>query len=235
MQADVTLEHHNRALARLHGHRPPAETREQYRDCLLWEMLLEQDDPERTLVTSDKDFLDKGSNNKRLATLLQEESGGRILFFTSLVDYLRAVEPKIPPVNEQAVIAAILDAVMPVALEFAEDRGCRLGQLKDARLDLYATEDPGATAAVFILTIEAFDLPLLEGRILEEVNLLLSGNCVLRGDNEVSDLAMGQIQPQTLDGMQLPGSIGYGRGSLVIGVRQIPYRVREPVPGTRAQ
>jgi hypothetical protein len=234
LRVGVTLEQHNRALARLHEHRPPAETREQYRDCLLWETLLDQGDSERTLVTMDKDFMDKGSGQKRLAAVLQDESGDSISFFTSLADYLRTMEPQIPPMDEPAVVGVIADAVLPIAREYAEERGCRLGQLKDTKLELYATEEPGATAAVFALTMSAFDLPLPEGGTMEEVNLVLSGNCVLREDNKVADLSMDRIDAETPDGMRLPGSIVYMSGSVVIGVSQLPYRVRVPIPSSHA-
>jgi hypothetical protein len=226
----VTAEHHDRALARLHEHRPPAETREQYRDCLLWEALLDQDEAERTLVTSDKDFMDRTSANKCLAAVLKEECGGSISFFACLADYLRAVESQIPPMDAGAVVRSITGALLPTALGFIEERGGRLGELVDSQLELYATEDPDATAAVFTLTMSAFDvsLPADTGTV-PKANLLLRGDCVLRGDNDIADIAMDRIDVQGLDGALLPGSTLYVR-AVDVGGRQVDYSVREPIP-----
>lgn len=228
--AEVTLEQHEHALARLHEHRAPSSAgREQYRDCLLWESLAGQDDPERTLISADKDFRDKDS--AELAAVLREECGRSISFFTSLEDYLRQIEPQTPPLDENAILEGISHAIQPILDQLAGEYGCRLGDRTDSTLELYATEDPHATAAVFTLRVAASDLHIPNGTTVEELNLVLTGSCLLREeDNQVTNLAMTRVEAETPEGVHLPWGIVYLSGSATFGVHQVPYSVRTPIP-----
>jgi hypothetical protein len=228
----LSMEHYSRALARVDEHRPPAETREQYRDCLLWEAVLDNSAGECVLVSADKDFLDKASGKGTLARALSEESKGNVTLFPTLADALRAIEPQVPPLDLAAIADAIADEVMPVAIEYArKGEGFRLGERIAADIELYATEEPGATAAVFSIGFEAFDLHVYGGTLVDEAVVSFGGECMLRAGNEVTDFAMDHIHLVALDGERLPGGVVYARGSLTLGVRQLPYRVRVRVPG----
>jgi PIN domain len=230
VNATVTMEHHNRALARVLEHRPPAETREQYRDCLLWEMLLDHHKGSSVLVSADTDFADKRSSQQGLAAALRQECGDEVAYFSSLADCLRAMEPQVPPMDMEAIRDAIVAEVLPEASARAQATGFQLGQQKDSSIELYATEDVGGTAAVFELVFAAFDLPLPDGTAVPEADLILSGDCVIREGLQVAELSMGRMEARALDGERLPFGVVYISAHSVIGVRQIPYRVRAPIP-----
>lgn len=226
----VTMEHHNRALTRVLEHRPPAETREQYRDCLLWEMLLDHRKGSSVLVSADKDFADKRLSQHGLAAALRQECEDEVAYFSSLADCLRAMEPQVPPMDMQAIRDAIVAEVLPEATELAQAKGFQLGQQKDSSIDLYATEDVGGTAAVFDLVFSAFDLLLPDGTLVAEADLSLSGDCVIREGPQVAELSMRRIEAHALDGERLPFGVVYASAHVVQGVRQIPYRVRTAIP-----
>jgi len=231
VHAAATLEHYDRALARVLEHRPPAsETREQYRDCLLWEMLLDHRKDSSVLVSADKDFADKRSSQRGLAATLREECNDEVAYFSSLADCLRAMEPQVPPMDMEAIHDAIVAEVLPEATELAQAKGFQLGPQKDSSIELYATEDVGRTAAVFDVVFSAFDLSLPDGALVAEADLILSGDCVIRDGPQVAELSMRRIEAHAPDGERLPFGVVYMSVHGIQGVAQIPYRVRTAIP-----
>jgi len=231
-EMNLSLLHHERALVRLHEHRPPAETRENYRDCLLWEALLDEREGVAVLVSADKDFRDKQRADAGLASALALESNNEVSLFPSLKDFLVATEPQIPPVESSPIIDAISKQVLPLVLKHADNKGFTVGQARASKLELFATEQVEATAAVFELTYSAYDIPLPDGFRVEEGLVVASGDCIVRVGNEIAGLKMAGILPYTLTGERLSGGIHYAYGT--DEGRRVPYRVRAPIPGGAA-
>lgn len=230
LQVNVTLEQYKRALIRVHEHRPPAATREQYRDCLLWEVLLDNHDGQSALVTADNDFLKKGAANKGLAQLLRDETKNEVKHYSSLSDYLVASKQHIPPMDTKPIEAEIVNTVHPILEEYAQDKGFQYGQLKNSEVELFAIEQPDSTAVVFKLIFPAYEFPLPNESIVDEVEVVVQGNCIINMDNKATNLSMERITVYSLSGEHLPGGIVYG--SVSIGEsRHIPYRVKTPIIG----
>jgi len=221
----ITLDLHERALRRVTEHVPPAETKEQYRDSLLWECVLVEED-EVILVSDDGDFSGKGGAAGVLAPALREEVGERCSLHTALKDALREVEPQLPPTSE-ATRDAITAAVTEVVSELPDKQGFRLGELLESEVELYATERADTTTAVFELQYRAHDLRTHDDSVMAEGIVRARGECLLR-DEAVAELQMNRIDILTPDGDPLPGGVVYARGLSI--TRQVPYSVRSPVP-----
>jgi hypothetical protein len=228
-----TLEHHRHALARVIEHRPPAAASEQYRDCLLWEMLAGRPEPDLVLISQDTDFRDKGDSH--LASALREESGGRVSFFTSVGAWLAKMEESIPPVDEASIRTAIIEHAMPQAVDYAQRHSIRIGEVRDLRLKLFATEDPNADAAVFTLKVAAVVEPESSSDVFEKVSLFLSGNCMLSTGNDVQQLTIDSVWLESLEGSRLPGAEVFLRAMDYSGIHEVPYTVRQPIPGGQTQ
>lgn len=193
----------------------------------MWESILEANDGEAILVSSDKDFLEKGASGKSMARELEAECGGRISLYVTLADALRAIEREAPPADIDRAIESITAAVLPVAREYEEKGGFTLGERRDARVELFATEKPSLTAAIFDVAFQGFDVPVYQQEAAPEAVIRLTGDCMLDDSGEVTDLNMDYINLFSLDGERLPGGIVYLRGIGEPGV--VAYSVRVPL------
>ena len=230
---DFALEHHQRALARVIEHHAPSVTREQFRDCLLWEALLDIGDDETYLVSADGDFVDKGAGQHQLAAELRRECNEKVVLYRTLAETLGAIEPALPPVDGDATRAAVVAEALKVAAEYEQSQGFRLGQVAGTDVKLFATEDPSSTAASFTVDFEAFDFPVFEGEIEPEAIVRLTGDCILRDDFSIEDFNMDSIRAFDQNGERLRGGVVYARtGSVLFGGRQMPYTIRTPIPGS---
>lgn len=227
---EITVEHFSRALSRVNEHRPPAATREQYRDCLLWECLIDYHG-DRVLVSGDSDFLDKSGGSKQLAPELVAEAGASLAFCTSLKDALRAVEPQLPPIDVEATTTAIEAATLQILLECRESWPFVLVERVGAHVELYATEQASTTTVVFDLSYRIRDFEQTDGVVVPEGIAHIKGECLLGSNQEITNLQMDRIDFLSLDGAHLRGGVAYLRASSSgFGVRQVPYAVRAPVP-----
>jgi hypothetical protein len=94
------LERHLRnALDRVLEHQAPASTSEQYRDCILWECILDVNQ-DCLFVTDDGDFLDRKAKCPVLSPVLDEEGGGRVKLFVNLAEVLRSIQSQLPHIDD---------------------------------------------------------------------------------------------------------------------------------------
>jgi hypothetical protein len=225
------LERHLRnALNRVIERRPPASSTEQFRDCLLWECSLDVNQ-NCLLVTEDGDFLDKNDKGKVLSPALADEGAGRVRLFLSIADALRSIQPQLPHINDEAIAQALGDAVLSEIERHISDQGWQTGHRVGSSIELYATERPNATAAVFTLEFQALGGEDLYGRSVEEGVARISGECILTSDLDISELALNEFQLATLEGDRMKGGAVFAKGAtLTIGTPILPYSVRAPVP-----
>ena len=226
---EITLEIYHRSLMRVMDHRPPARTKEQYRDCLLWECLTKASS-DCILVSADGDFMDKTKSNC-LAQELVEESNGRVRLYLELKDALKAVEPQLPRLDLERTVDMIASAIQPILVATQESQGWRSGSLIGADIELYATECAATTTAVFKLRFNAYDLHTVDGQEIDEGIMETKGECLIGDSDVVSDLRLDRIALLTIDGKPLSGGAMYlyADALSLFGTRKIPYTIRARV------
>lgn len=224
LPVELELRHFQSALERVNGHRPPAATREQFRDCLLWEVLLEQAVDKRALVSADKDFIEKGRGTGKLAAELEAECNGGIRLFGSLAEALLAVQSQAPAADYEGAIESITQSLLPVAREYEEAQAWILGDRVEANVKLFATEDPNETAAVFDLTFNGSRLYADDFARPAVIRFL--GSCMIHPDGTVGELTMNRISLSDQSGAPLPGGVVCARS---IGTQGLQYTVLAPL------
>jgi hypothetical protein len=222
---ELTLKHHIKALSRVNEHRPPAKSREQYRDCLLWEVLLEVSEHRCILVSADKDF-SEDAKNLILSKELESECHGNVSLYAKLADALKTFEKEIPPADVTCAIDSITEAVLPIAKENEKTQDFILGNRQEAKVDLFATEDPRLTAAIFDIAFDGFSASTYPQEASPQIVIRLTGDCMLDESGKVSNLKMDYINISDLSGERLRRVL-YLRG--LGGSPIVPYSVRVPL------
>lgn len=233
-EREIKLDIYQKALMRVTDHRPPARTREQYRDCLLWECLIEEFE-DCVLVSKDGDFMDKieGADKTKGSCLAQElakESSGRVSLYPELKDALKAVVPQLPLPDLEITADTIAAAIQPVLVNIQGSQGWRSGPRVGADIELYATERVATTTVVFNLRFNAYDLRTVDGQDVDEGFMEVKGECLIDDSHVVSALRLDRINLLTLDDKPLAGGAMYAYAdSLTFGTRQIPYTIRAKI------
>ncbi|WP_146134590.1 PIN domain-containing protein [Aphanothece minutissima] len=222
--------HLSKALDRVINHQAPASTSEQYRDCILWECILEAG-MECQFVTEDGDFLDKKANGTVLSPELDKEACGRVRVYKSISELLRVIQAQLPHLNDEEIANAIASAVVPEMETVTANQEWRVGNRSGSSVELYATERPSATAAVFALEFKALDCEDLEGSKIDEGIARVLGECMLTKTLDVSELVIDRIELYSIRGDRIKGGAVIVRcPAFIIGTPETPYKVRYPIP-----
>ncbi len=230
LRVEVLEKHLRNALDRVLDHRPPARTSEQFRDCILWECILDVNQ-NCLLITDDGDFQDRQAKRPILAPELAEEGGGRVRLFSTISDVLRSIQSQLPHVDDEEIAQALTEAVVPEMESITSDQGWQACHRIGSSVELYATERPNATAAVFTLEFKVLGGEDLQGRSVDEGVARVSGECMLSGDLNISELALNTIRLYTAEGDRMKGGAVFLKGcTFTTGTPTIPFSIRAPVP-----
>jgi len=230
LPVEVLERHLRNALDRVLDHLPPASTSEQYRDCILWECILDVNQ-NCLFVTDDGDFLDRQAKETTLSPDLAEEAGGRVKLFATISDVLRSIQSQLPHVEDEVITQALAEAVLSEMELLTSDQGWHVGHRIDSSIELYATERPNAIAAVFTLEFKVLGGEDLQGRSVDEGVAKVWGECMLSSDLCISELALAGIRLYTLEGDRMKGGAVFLRGeTFTTGTPSVPYSVRALVP-----
>lgn len=224
---EVAHKHLAAALDRVITHRAPARTSEQFRDCVLWECIIDHDE-DCLLVTSDEDFLDKSSGRHALASELENEAKGRIQVFATVADLLRTIEPQLPQVDTEHIATLIARETEPVLEDCSSSQSWTLGPRVGAELEMYLTERLSTIAVVFELKFRALHGLDLDGELVEEGIAQVRGECLFSEKQGISELRIDGIQLYKTTGERIQGGAVYLHGATFHLGRppDIPYKVR---------
>jgi predicted nucleic acid-binding protein len=229
-----TFPHARGALTRVLEETPPNGYKDQqFKDSAIWEAVLElSKDGEVHFVTKDKAFFVDRKPEKGLAANLKEEANGRIQVFYGVSSFLDQIREEIPKLGEKELAQKISDSLSKSLLERATEKEYEIGGLESHKMTFYLTEKAQLLAVDFELEYavrglkSSADQPPVSG--LQKVK----GNCGydIRQDS-VEDVSIERIETFSVDGEPLPGFglVVLGVGSVVIGRRTIPYKLREPL------
>ncbi len=227
LPTEVADKHPAAALDRVITHRAPARTSEQFRDCVLWECIIDQD-KDCLLVTSDEDFLDKSSGRHSLASELHDEAKGRIKVFATVDDLLRAIQPQVPQVDTEHIVTLIARETETVLEDLSSHQSWTLGPRVCAVLELFLTERLGTITVFFELKFKALHGLDLDDEIVEEGIAQVSGQCLFSEMQGISELRIDGVQLYKPTGEKIQG------GAICIhdvtfhlgGLPDVPYKVK---------
>jgi hypothetical protein len=241
----ISPAHYRQALMNVINRVPPNQTKEQYRDSLIWEAINDLSKAYNvTFVTNDRDFYASKDPGSGLAPALKKQTTGRaIQLFSNLEEFLASFSEKVPP-PDYATIAAMINAELTKkgsVLSWGANKGFTVDRLIAHSIEAFVTEKVAVLALSFKLTYRILNVletqTIIEGRLSElddpiehaEATLVCSGNCYF--DEKTATVS--ELQPHDIDCFALDGRelVGFGGGYMYafIGRRNIPHRVRRRI------
>lgn len=155
----TTSEHLQAALRKVMSDAPPNwPGREQFKDSLIWEELLEVekntgDDIYLHFVCNDKDYYEDRDISKGLAKGLRAEVGNHFRIHNDLRKCLESIREKAAPLDKDELSKEIAVAVAPEVKRYASQDGLGLGQLIKSSVEGFLTEKVDKLALGFTLTL----------------------------------------------------------------------------------
>jgi len=252
VRVETSLGHYRSALRRVIRGSAPNTTKEQFRDSLLWEAVVHLlPDYRVVLITNDSDFCESKKFEKGLAKGLIEECeklNSVVTLHDSLASYLRSAREEVPPLEYEKIAALISEIIVNKDLvEFANSKGFSLGNLKEHSIEAFIIERRGVLALEFTLSYQVFNVKETQAIIdtdigpqLEELEepvfhpeavLVVAGSCFFdERNNTVLELSLADIDCLAPNGQRIIGhGVGFMSGSITIGRKQIPHKVKRPI------
>ena len=155
----TTSEHLQAALRKVMSDAPPNEPgREQFKDSLIWEEILEiekktGDDIYLHFVSNDRDYYEDRDMSKGLAKELRAEVGSHFRIHSDLRKCLESIREKAAPLYKEELSKEIAVAVAPEVTRYVSEEGMRLGQLMKSSVESFLTEKVDKLALAFTLTL----------------------------------------------------------------------------------
>lgn len=213
-----TFEQMQAALDRVIQELPPNVSTEQFRDSLLWEIVLDYGKAKEIhFITNDTDFYERGSNSKQLAKHLENEltnSPYKITVFPDLRSYLHAMQAYLSPPKKELILNLLIPKIM-IFLEKNESRYEFLtGELTASSIEAIPTTINKELALTFSITLSASNIKLEDAtRVQGYINV--SGNCKYKEiTRELDQLYILRVEYIGLDNNPLGGSVYlYGAGA----------------------
>jgi hypothetical protein len=230
-------EHLELALQRVLKHLPPAHKKEEFRDCLLWEMCLDiatSTHDEVVIITEDAAFYQKDKFENGIAYLLREEierTGANITIFQNISLYLSTLKEEVLKLDLNLVISAINEQVYSTVRASVEKSPHSGIELSESKIDTFLTEVPDDIAIDFRLKYKISELELQEGVMLPEAYGMAEGSAMFNIHRaSVSNVQMTGYRIENTEGQTVrQNGYGYMSGIILGGPRYIPYTLRKRI------
>jgi hypothetical protein len=233
IRVDVSFEHCMSALNRVIQHTAPNSKKEQFRDTLLWETVLQlAPDYRLRLITNDLDFYQGNNYESGLAQELVlecEQIGQTLALYQNLQTYLKTLQESVPAPDYDKIASLISEAISSEVQEYTSEESIRLGGLVEHPIEAFLTERVNKLALSFRLIYEASNVQSFNDTIFPEAKMIVSGDCLYDLDEEtISDLRFKRIDFTTPTSEIITGAgMGYTYGDASFGSRAVPYRLRK--------
>jgi hypothetical protein len=206
---------------------PTSGNREEFRDHLVWQSVLEKarDGGPVVLVTNDGDFFGTANGHDLAKALADDIAELDVRVVRSLDGCLALLKEEFAPnLNRQHLITALANSIATEVEATAEKGGVRVGGCSATQLSLYATEDPRRVAVLFELEFATVG---------EEPNAIVvfaEGEAFFNfesGDTETRLKRYGRRRLTADGGVEVEGGTTVlALGSIVLGVRDEPWEAR---------
>ncbi len=229
-------EHTLAALDRVvHGVRPTVGEKEEFRDQLVWQAVLEV---ARTgvaviFVTADGGFYEAGKVGGSPATpMVDDVADLEIRIVKDLEQCLDLVAQTAPPIDRELLVQALLAATAEQLRELAEKHEAQVADLRNSSLKVYATERADVVAAVFQLERNVHGL----GPEYISPTACVEGTALFDGASAtVIECRPDRYGLRWLDENGEPAgaqNVVLDVASVTSGPRDVPWTVRRELPGS---
>lgn len=225
-----TIDHYENSLEKTVFKRPPSEDGNGFRDCLIWEAILEWcSETKVAFITDDGDFFD--SNRDELHPELEEELKeveGNLDIYLNIKDFLSSLEQEITEPDSELVTKEISKSLKDEIYDLAKEKGFDIDYLQDSELDYFLTQTPEHLAVDFNLQYIILNLPISEEKEkIPRANMLVSGSCKYSKEKEkVSDIQLEEIKLETLSGEKIYRQVIARTEPIVIGTEMDTYSLK---------
>jgi PIN domain len=225
------IDHYQSAINRVVNKQTPNSTREQYRDSLLWEVIVGYAESEDVhFITNDNDFFQDKSNDlaKELKNEIQE-CNYNICVYKKIDEFLDKFNKIITHPNYEELSELINEVLKPELKGQIYGSQWELGELKKYEIKAFLTEDHTNLSLTFTMNYSIFDVEQSNKKF-EEAELTVKGDSVFNLTRKtISEVRLDNIGYYGLNGESIPGGIIYARGEAVLGIRSIPYKLRREI------
>jgi len=234
LRVPVRCEHSEAALDRILRELPPNGPRDQqFKDCMVWEAVLElADERDVHLITEDAGFYEGRKYANGLAASLQEQAaaaGKTISIHRDISTFLEHFRSKVPAIDYDAVARNLAVALQPELARIAERHPVSIGDLREHHIVAFITERIDSVAMKFDMIFPAEHGEQTADRRDAVVTVSGEASCKLP-DLSVTALQVERIGIQTGTGEPLPGgSVRVLLGTAYLGQRTIKHELRHPL------
>jgi hypothetical protein len=234
IKSNISLAQYESALDRVIQETPPNKTREQFRDTLLWEVILDtQSKSKAVFITKDQDFYEEGNYKLGLAEELHEDISTNLDFkiFNSLEAYIIANKEIVSPLNFDSLANEISKIVYEELDKYAINQNLSLSSLSEYAMEAFLTERNDELAITYELRYNAKYIYGYEEKSDELRFVVVVGQCFYNSmTRNISDSSLDKIECQNESRQRIQDirSIHYLRAkSITVGPDMIPYSVRK--------
>jgi hypothetical protein len=214
------------ALQRVFDHRPPSESKEQYRDSLLWECILQLANSSSVVfITNDTDFYaDRKQLDKGLAKELREEASGRVEVYPHIGKYLETVGDLrivLPEYAEGMIQAEFIRMLQP----HLDRWRFTPGPANQSLLKTYKTARTGFLSVDFEFYYGDTEVLAADGSVLPSATLTITGSCsVNTRERKIEDLRLDHAECVGPEGeivgrnvyLNVESVVGQGHASVLV-------------------
>ncbi len=183
-----TLDHAKSALRRVNYNLPPSSTkRQQFKDCAIWEAILELgEEYDIYLVSNDGDFY-KDNKKKELNPILTEEARNlsvSVAVFSGIDTCLDILEKNRPDIEATKLAADIFEAMKEELTRIVSKNNLRLTDLESHQINAFITEDHNQLAVEYIIVLDAINTDTNELNESEPASVTVDGSCTFNLENQ---------------------------------------------------
>ncbi len=225
-----TIDHYESSLEKTVFKRPPSEDGNGFRDCLIWEAILEWSlETKVAFITDDGDFFD--SNKDALHPELEQELKeveGNLDIYLNIKGFLSSLKQEITEPDPELIAEEISKSLESEIYDLAKEKGFDIDHLQDSELYYFLTQTPEYLAVDFNLQYIILNLPISEEE--EEIpraNMQVSGSCKYSKEKEkVSDIQLEEIKLETLSGEKIYRRVIAKAKPIVVGTEMNTYSLK---------
>jgi len=220
-QKEITLSHYQNALSRTIEKEPPASDGKEFKDCLIWEALLEiANDSGVEFICGDKGFMDEDGALKQELQNEANECQYDITFYKGLKGFLNDIDQEVSRPDDKVVLPKIKEGISSEISDYSEKHDFRIGKLKEASINFSLTDDPNSLAALFEFIYKIIEVRISEHKKVPEAEMVVAGSCIYKiENNEVSEIDFDEITHRTLAGGKIARTVYAGPGQATYGAK----------------
>jgi len=189
VRVPFTLEHAKSALNRVNQNLPPSSTkRQQFKDCAIWEAVLELGQQyDIYFVSSDGDFY-KDNKKIELNPGLYEEveqNNISVSVFASIDACLESLESNRPVIDSQIMAENILEAMDGELSRKVASNNLRIIKLASHKIKAFITEDHTRLAIEYVIVVDAINTDTNELNEGDSASVTVEGSCIYNVESKM--------------------------------------------------